>query len=115
MNSSNPAYYPELILSDFWVAEAHGAVIGYTYGAVQISQYTVFPLHAPFLEIYEVYVHPEYREQGVGHRLVDRIIAEAESNGVTHALVGSANFDWQRMIGFCEKHGFKMWYVQMYR
>ncbi|TNJ62048.1 hypothetical protein FE784_32515 [Paenibacillus hemerocallicola] len=47
--------------------------------------------------------------------MVDRIIAEAESNGVTHALVGSSNLEWQRIVGFYKRHGFKMWYVQMYR
>lgn len=99
----------------FWIAEKHGRVIGYTHGAIQTSQYPVFPLNAQFLEIYEVYVHPDYRADGVGHQLVDRIIAEAESKGVEHVLVGSLNLDWQRIVGFYERHGFKMWYVQMYR
>lgn len=99
----------------FWVAEENGLVIGYTHGAVQTSQYPVFPLDAPFVEIYEVYVHPDFRGDGVGHQLVDHIIGEAESNGVSHALVGSSNVDWRSIVGFYERHGFKMWYVQMYR
>jgi len=99
----------------FWVAEIDGLVIGYTHGVIQTLQYPVFPLHSEFLEIYEVYVHPDYREAGVGHKLVDSIFAEAESNGIVHALVGSSNLDWQRTVGFYERHGFKMWYVQMYR
>lgn len=99
----------------FWVAEQKGRIIGYTHGVIQTSQYPIFPLNSQFLEIYEVYVHPDYRADGVGHQLVDRIIAEAESNGVTHAIVGSSNLDWQRIVGFYERHGFKIWYVQMYR
>ncbi|WP_274365883.1 GNAT family N-acetyltransferase [Paenibacillus thermotolerans] len=99
----------------FWIAEKQGRVIGYTHGAIQSSQYPIFPLNALFLEINEVYVHPDFRDDGVGHKLVDRIIIEAESNGVAHALVGSSNLDWQRIVGFYERHGFKMWYVQMYR
>jgi len=99
----------------FWIAEKDGLVIGYTHGAVQTSHYPVFPLNAPLLEIYEVYVHPDYRADGIGHQLVDSIIGEAESNGVMHALVGSSNLDWSRIVGFYERLGFKMWYVQMYR
>lgn len=99
----------------FWIAEKHGRVIGYTHGVIQTSQYPVFPMSALFLEIYEVYVHPDYRADGVGHQLVDSIIAEAELNGVVHALVGSSNLDWKRIVGFYERHDFKMWYVQMYR
>lgn len=99
----------------FWVAERKGRIVGYTHGVIQTSQYPIFPLNSRFLEIYEVYVHPDYRGDRIGSQLVDRMIAEAESNGITHALVGSSNLDWQRTAGFYERHGFKMWYVQMYR
>ncbi|WP_212983855.1 GNAT family N-acetyltransferase [Paenibacillus cineris] len=99
----------------FWVAEQKNRIIGYTHGVIQTSQYPIFPLNSQFLEIHEVYVHPDYRADGIGHQLVDRITDEAEAKGVTHALVGSSNLDWQRIVGFYERHGFKMWYVQMYR
>ncbi|WP_445324070.1 GNAT family N-acetyltransferase [Paenibacillus sp. FSL M7-1455] len=92
-----------------------GRIVGYTHGVIQTSQYPIFPLNSRFLEIYEVYVHPDYRGDRIGSQLVDRMIAEAESNGITHAFVGSSNLDWQRTVGFYERHGFKMWYVQMYR
>ena len=92
-----------------------GKVIGYTYGAVKTSQYVVFPPGEQYLEIYEVYVHPEYRSGGAGSGLVERIVAEAESHGIRHALVASSNLDWRRTAEFYGRLGFKMWYVQMYR
>ncbi|MEK4009344.1 GNAT family N-acetyltransferase [Paenibacillus sp. FSL H3-0333] len=113
--ASNTDKIAQRIGDYFWIAEKHGRVIGYTHGAIQTSQYSVFPINALFLEIYEVYVHPEYRADGAGHHLVDKIISEAELHGVAHALVGSSNLDWKRSVGFYERHGFKMWYVQMYR
>ena len=104
------------LLGDFfWVAEREGTVVGYTFGSVRTSQYPVFPLNAPFLEIYEVYVHPEERGAGIGRRLIERIVEEAKTQGVRHALVGSSNMDGRGIAQFYERHGFKMWYVQMYR
>ena len=94
--------------------ECGSKVIGYTYGAIKTSPYPVFP-GEQYLEIYEVFVHPDWRSGGVGQGLVERIVAEVESHGVRHALVGSSNLDWQRTVQFYEKLGFKMWYVQMYR
>lgn len=99
----------------FWIAEKHGKVIGYTNGAVQKSQNPVFGMNSLYLEIYEVYVHPDYRADGVGHQLVNTMLDEAKLNGVVRALVGSSNLDWKRIVEFYEQHDFKMWFVQMYR
>jgi GNAT superfamily N-acetyltransferase len=105
-------------LGDYcWVAERGGGgeLAGYTIGAVRTSQYPVFPMDAPFLEIQEAYVHPDERGAGIGQRLIDSLLEEARSRGITHSMVGSSNLDWRRIAGFYEKKGFKMWYVQMYQ
>jgi GNAT superfamily N-acetyltransferase len=62
-----------------------------------------------------VYVHPDQRNTGIGHKLIEYILGEAESKGISKSVVYSATKQWQKKIGFYEKHGFKIWFVQMYR
>ncbi len=103
-------------LGDYgWVAERNGEVAGYIIGAVRTSHYPVFPMEVSFLEIQELYVHPNERGSGIGQRLVEKLLEEARSKGVTHSMVGSSNLDWRSIANFYEKQGFKMWYVQMYQ
>lgn len=100
----------------FWVAEDAGQIIGFAYGSVHTSEgLAVIPAGEIHLEIDEVYVHPDYRCGGIGGQLVDRLLDEAGSHGLTRFLLMSANKDWQRTVSFYQKHGFKMWYVQMHR
>jgi hypothetical protein len=47
--------------------------------------------------------------------MVDKLLEAAEGNGITRFVVYSATKQWQKIIGFYEKHWFKMWFVQMYR
>lgn len=55
--------------------------------------------------------------QQIGHHhvMVDKLLEAAEGNGITRSVVYSATKQWQKIIGFYEKHGFKKWFVQMYR
>ena len=73
------------------------------------------PLGERYFRLDELYVHPDHRERGVGGLLVDRLLAEAQAEGVDRARVYSAAQDWQRIIAFYQRHGFKMWYVELYR
>ena len=103
-------------LGDYcWVAEHDDEVAGYIIGAVRTSQYPIFPMDTHYLEIQELYVHPNERSSGIGQRLVEKLLEEARSKGVTHSMVGSSNLDWRSIADFYEKQGFKMWYVQMYQ
>lgn len=100
----------------FWVAEVNSEVIGYILGSVHESDgLAVIEKGEHYLEIDEVYVHPEYRSENTGHMLVDHLLQTAERNGIKRSLVYAASKQWQKIIGFYEKHGFKMWFVQMYR
>lgn len=100
----------------FWLAEKQGEIIGYITGSVQESEgLAVIEKGEKYLEIDEVYVLPDYRNRKVGHTLVDQLLQSAEAGGVTRSLVYSASKQWREIIGFYEKHGFKMWFVQMYR
>lgn len=100
----------------FWVAEVESQLVGYITGSVHVSE--VLAVIEPgelYLEIDEVYVHPDCRSNQIGHLLVDKLLDTAEANGIHRSVVYSASKQWQRMVGFYERHGFKMWFVQMYR
>lgn len=75
----------------------------------------VIPQGKRYIEIDEVYVHPEYRSAGVGHQLVDRLLTEAESEGIRRSVVYSASKQLEKIVGFYRKHGFQMWFVKMFR
>ncbi|WNQ13370.1 GNAT family N-acetyltransferase [Paenibacillus aurantius] len=100
----------------FWVAEMDLKVVGYIMGTVHESDgLAVVEKGELYLEVDEVYVHPDFRSVNIGHALVDKLLQTAESNGITRSIVYSASKQWQKIVGFYEKHGFKMWFVQMYR
>lgn len=100
----------------FWVAEVDAEVVGYIFGSIQESEgLAVIESGVRYLEIDEVYVHPQYRSENIGHLMVDQLLQTAEGNGITRSIVYSASKQWQKVIGFYEKHGFHMWFVQMYR
>jgi len=100
----------------FWVAEVDSEIIGYITGTIHESEgLAVIEKGERYLEVDEVYVHPEYRSENIGHLMVEKLLQTAEDNGITRSIVYSASKQWQKIIGFYEKHGFKMWFVQMYR
>lgn len=100
----------------FWVAECDEQIVGFAYGNVQTSQgLAVIPAGEQYLVIEEIYVHADHRAQGIGGKLLDRLLDLAESEGIRRSLVHSATKDWQRIVGFYERHGFQVWYMQMYR
>ncbi|QHW31636.1 GNAT family N-acetyltransferase [Paenibacillus rhizovicinus] len=100
----------------FWIAEVDSDVIGYITGSVHESEgLAVIAAGERYLEIDEVYVHPEHRSGTIGHQLVDRLLQTAEGNGINRSIVNSASKQWREIVGFYEKHGFQMWFVQMYR
>jgi GNAT superfamily N-acetyltransferase len=100
----------------FWVAEVDSEVVGYSTGTIHESDgLAVIDKGEHYLEVDEVYVHPEYRSENIGHLMVEKLLQTAEDNGITRSIVYSASKQWQKIVGFYEKHGFKMWFVQMYR
>jgi GNAT superfamily N-acetyltransferase len=99
-----------------WLAERDGEVVGFAYATIESSEgLAVIPAGARYLRLEELYVLPDYRNQGIGGRLVDRLLAEASAQGITRGRVYSSSKDWRRIEGFYQRHGFQMWYVELYR
>lgn len=65
-----------------FVAYNDSQIVGYIMGTDHVSKGTaVIPQGERYVEIEEVYVHPDRRSAGIGHDLVDRLLVEAESRG----------------------------------
>jgi GNAT superfamily N-acetyltransferase len=100
----------------FYVAAVGDEVVGYVFGDVRKGMAApAIPLEEEYLEIFEIYIHPDHRKQGLGKRLVAEVVQQAESRGIDRALVGSSNQRWAETAAFYEQLGFKMWYIQMFK
>ncbi len=114
--SDSASFLKSLGRGYFYVAINDSFVVGYIVGSIHQSDgLAVIPKGEEYLEIDEVYVHPDHRREGMGHDLVDALLAEAETCGICRALVYSATKQWEQVVGFYQKHGFKMWFVEMYK
>lgn len=99
----------------FFVIEFGEQIVGYTFGEIKTHPTPVFESSEKYLEIYEIYMDDDHREQGQGRQLLEALMQEAKNHHIHHFLVGSSNKEWQRTVKFYEDLGFKMWYVQMYK
>lgn len=100
----------------FLVAEACGEVVGFISGSAHVSGgMAVVAAGESYLEIDNLYVEPEFRRQGVGGELVERVLAKARENGLAHAVLYSAAREIQSVLKFYERHKFQSWYVQMFQ
>lgn len=100
----------------FWVADRDGEVVGFVYGSVRVSEgLAVVPRGATYVEIEGLYVRPELRRRGIGSQLLRRLLHSAQMNNITRFTVYSSTKDLWRVLGFYEGHGFKTWYVQMFK
>lgn len=114
--SNSPSDIKSKISEYSWIALDSGKVIGYIFGNILISDgLAVLPQGEKYMEIDELYVHPNYRNSGIGYRLVDRILSKSKENGIAHATVYSSSKRWEDIVEFYERHGFKMWFVQMFK
>ncbi len=100
----------------FLVAESDEGIVGYINGSVRLSQsLAVIPEQETYLEIENLYVKPDFRNRHIGSQLLERLLAIAEQNGIQRFLVSTVTKDMDKILNFYHSHGFKPWYVQMFR
>lgn len=100
----------------FLVAESNGQIIGYINGSIQTSDTpNVLPSQEPYLEIENIYVRPEFRNKQVGGALLKKLFEIAEQNGINRFFVSTVTRDMDRILRFYRSHGFKAWYLELFK
>ena len=100
----------------FLVAEVQGSVVGFAYGSVHVSEgMAVLPAGQMYFEVDAIYIATEHRNSGIGGMLLNGLLEVAQRNRIERSLVYSATKDLDRILRFYRRHGFKNWYVRMYR
>jgi GNAT superfamily N-acetyltransferase len=117
MVKAPPGYFETRLGPHFWVAEEDGKLVGFACGSVHTTEaeHAVIPAGEKYLEIDELYVRPEHRNQGLGSSLVQHLIDDAVSSGAARTLVYSSSKQWKKVVEFYERQGFDMWFVRMVR
>ncbi len=100
----------------FLVAEKDRCIVGFIYGWIEAAKdIAIMRDGERYLHVEELHVKEPFRRQGIGSRLMEALLAAARKDGIAHARVYSARKDLSGVIRFYEKHGFKTWYMEMFR
>ena len=94
------------------VAERSGAVLGYTYAAME--DYDWMALRGPAGALHDIVVDPAERGRGVGQMLLDATLAALESRGAPRVVLSTAerNEAAQRLFA---RAGFRRTMIEMTR
>ena len=100
----------------FLIAESGGHIVGYINGSVQTGKkVAVIPEQESYLEIDNIYVKPEFRNKGIGGKLMKRLLETAAQNGIQRFFVSSDSKEMDKVLNFYRGYGFKLWYIQMFK
>ncbi|MGH7655705.1 MAG: GNAT family N-acetyltransferase, partial [Gemmatimonadaceae bacterium] len=94
------------------VAERGGAIVGYTYAAVEGTDYMA--LRGPAGAFYDIVVDPAQRGRGVGHALLEATVTELKRRGAPRVVLETAerNDSAQRLFA---RAGFRRTMIEMTR
>ena len=100
----------------FLVAETEDRIVGYVNGSVRVNEtMEVLPKSETYLEIENIYVMSEFRDMQVGGDLLERLLAVARENGIERFVVSTVTKDMDRILSFYRGHGFKPWFVELFK
>ena len=102
----------------YWVAESEGEIIGYINGSVRVNEnqkVAILPNQEPYLEIENIFVRAEYRDQHIGGALIEKLLDVARSNGIKRFFVATVTKDMARILRFYQTYGFAPWYVELFK
>lgn len=102
--------------SYFLVAVKEKEIVGFAYGTVhKAEKMAVFDEGELYIEIDDIYTSANSREKGIGSCLLSELLKIAKENGIERSLVYSSTKETDDIMKFYKKHGFKTWYIQMFR
>lgn len=114
--ASDRAYLLSFLSDCFLVARVSGRIVGFACARIANNRgYAVTPADRRVLQIEELYVCPEVRQQGIGSALVRTVLQWARDRGVAAFHVFTATRDTDKILRFYRQLGFAPWGIQMYR
>jgi GNAT superfamily N-acetyltransferase len=75
----------------------------------------ITPEGEPYLEIEDIYVHPDFRSQDIGGKLLERVFEIARQEGIDRFIVGTLSKETDRILKFYRSHGFTPWRIQFFK
>ena len=100
----------------FFIALNQNRVIAYIIcEIIDKNENNIFPENSKFLSVNDLYVLKEYRNQGIGEKLLDKIENEAKNNGINHIFVSTATKDTDTVVRFYKRNGYKIWTTSLFK
>lgn len=100
----------------FWVATYADRLIGYINGSVRLgTPETVIPTGEKYVEIENLFVTRAHRHAHLGGQLIERLMAAARHQAIHRFVVGSNSRQMEKILAFYQRHGFKLWQVELYQ
>jgi PhnO protein len=100
----------------FLVAESDRGLVGYIRASVQRDKpIEVIPAEEPYIEIEDIYVQPDFRNQDIGGQLLERIFDIARLEGIQRFVVGTHSKETDSILRFYRSHGFTPWRIQFFK
>ncbi len=100
----------------FLVAEHDGQLVGYMHASADLDKRVeVIPAHEPYVEIEDLYVHPDFRNQDIGGQLLERLFEIAQHEGIQRFVVGTRSKETEQILRFYRSHGFTPSSIQFFR
>ena len=100
----------------FIVAQSDGQLVGYIHASTDHEQRVeVIPEPEPYLEIEDIYVHPDFRSQDIGGKLLERVFEIARQEGIDRFIVGTLSKETDKILRFYRSHGFTPWRIQFFK
>ena len=94
------------------VAELEGEVVGYIYAGLE--DYDYMALRGPAGALYDIVVDPAHRQSGVGHALLDAVLAELKALGAPRVVLSTAEPNIAAQTLFAHA-GFRRTMIEMTR
>lgn len=102
--------------TSFLVADMDGQLVGYVHAAVQrVTPIEILPAQEPYVEIENIYVRPDFRNQNIGGALLEQLFDIARQQGIQRFVVGTRSTQTDAILRFYRSHGFTPWSIQFFR
>ena len=100
----------------FLVAERDGRLVGYSHASVHHNNpVEVIPAQEPYVEIEDIYVQPDFRDQDIGGQLLEQVFSIAQQEGIQRFVVGTKSKESDKILRFYCRRGFTPWRIQFFK